>query len=151
MPAAWKLTPTGLEQIWKGEPLTIDENLTVSAGADRVYCVGAQELRAYALDSGKLLATVKGKDFAPIGAPGSNQWLAIVGNRLLLNPEGQHGGQSFGLLDLDLKPLSAWHPPHPSDCAYGVMALAYPVVDGRIFIRGQDGLYCYDLRKKAGS
>lgn len=31
--------------------------------------------------------------------------------------------------------------------AYAVHALAFPIVDGRLFVRGLDGHYCYDLRK----
>ena len=39
-----------------------------------------------------------------------------------------------------------WHPPHPHDTAYANQPVIYPLVDGRLFVRGHDGLYCYDLR-----
>ena len=42
-----------------------------------------------------------------------------------------------------------WRPPHPHDTAYAVQAVTYPVVDGRLFVRGHDGLYCCDLRAPA--
>jgi len=149
VPTALRLSATGAKVAWEGEYLAPDENMVVAAARDRAYFVGNKEVRAYALDSGKLLASLKGDQaFTGLHGPGSNSWLAVVGNRVLLSPEGQHGGQAFLLLDLDLKPLSAWHPRNPPDCAYACMALAYPVVDGRWFIRGQDGLYCYDLRKR---
>lgn len=35
----------------------------------------------------------------------------------------------------------------PDTTAYGRMAIANVVVDGRLFIRGMDGIYCYNLRK----
>lgn len=147
VPQAWKLSAIGAEKAWQGEFLPNDENMPVTLGTDRAYVMGREEIRAYELSSGKLLGSLQGKDAFPgLHGPGSNPWLAVVGNRLLLNPEGQHGGQAFMLLDLDLKPLSAWHPPHPSDSAYACMAAISPVVDGRIFVRGHDGLYCYDLR-----
>jgi hypothetical protein len=37
-------------------------------------------------------------------------------------------------------------PPHVPDTAYADQPVSYPLVDGRLFVRGHDGLYCYDLR-----
>jgi outer membrane protein assembly factor BamB len=34
------------------------------------------------------------------------------------------------------------------DTAYANHPVGYPLVDGRLFVRGHDGLYCYDLRKQ---
>jgi len=62
----------------------------------------------------------------------------------------QHGALSLQLLDADpnLKLVGTrWSPPHNSTTAYAVHSLAFPVVDGRIFVRGMNGIYCYDLRK----
>ena len=39
-----------------------------------------------------------------------------------------------------------WSPPHPNTTSYGPY-MRFPVVDGRMFIRGNDAIYCYDLRK----
>ena len=30
--------------------------------------------------------------------------------------------------------------------AYNSQLIVYPVIDGRIFVRGGNGVYCYDLR-----
>jgi outer membrane protein assembly factor BamB len=148
LPQGWKLSETGMAKAWEDEFLPYDENLSVTLTNDRAYVVGRETIRCLDLASGKRLHAAADKDaFTGLHGPGSNQWLAVVGNRLLLAPEGQHGSQGFLLMSMDLKPLSAWRPPSNYTTAYGRMALAFPVVDGRIFVRGMDGLYCYDLRK----
>lgn len=144
----WKLSDSGATKLWQDEYLPFDENLTVTLGKDRAYLAGQNELRCVALVSGKLLGkqVFDGKTHRI----GSNQWLALVGDRLFLCPEGQHGSQSLLMLEADPKLGligSTWTPPSNHTTAYGVHSLAYPVVDGRLFLRGMDGLYCYDLRK----
>jgi hypothetical protein len=32
--------------------------------------------------------------------------------------------------------------------SYHCKCMVFPVVEGRIFMRGFDGIHCYDLRKK---
>ena len=73
--------------------------------------------------------------------------------RVLVQPEGRHGGQSFTMIDASHpRALGAagdpWVPPHPHTTAYANMPIAYPLVDGRLFVRGFDGVYCYDLRAR---
>jgi len=51
---------------------------------------------------------------------GSNQCLAVVGNRLLLSPEGQHGTQSLQWVDSENEHKligSKWLPPNNSRTA----------------------------------
>ena len=144
----WKLKDAGPEKLWQDSYLPYDENLTVTLGNGRAYLVGENEIRCLDIPSGKLL----GKqifDGKTMGI-GSNQWLGLIGDRLLLAPEGQHGSLSLQLLHADpsLKLISKhWSPPNNSTTAYAVHSLAFPVVDGRIFVRGMNGIYCYDLRK----
>ena len=142
----WRLTDTEAKKLWEDEPLTIDENLTVSLSPGRACLVGKDEVRCLDLATGKSLGKQTG--FAAGQGPGSNQWLAVVGDRLLLAPEGQHGRQGFLWLAADsLKVLGHWTPPNNHTTAYAYFALGFPVVDGRLFVRGMDGIYCYDLRQ----
>jgi outer membrane protein assembly factor BamB len=90
-----------------------------------------------------------------------------VDGRVFIQPEGRHGGQSFLMLEgnpKDFRVIPAgnpagktnhagegqWVPLHTPDSAYANQPVIYPVVDGRLFVRGHDGLYCYDLRKTTG-
>ena len=41
-----------------------------------------------------------------------------------------------------------WRPPHTWTTAYANQPINYPVVDGRLFVRGLDAIYCYDLRAR---
>ena len=71
----------------------------------------------------------------------------MVGERLLLSPEGQHGVARLVFPDRDLHDLGLiWLPPHVETTSYNSQPIVYPIVDGRLFIRGGDGVYCYDLR-----
>jgi hypothetical protein len=65
--------------------------------------------------------------------------------------------QAFAVLSLVLemsfsKRLShldgTFSPPHHQTNSYHSKCLVFPVVEGRLFMRGFDGIYCYDLRKK---
>lgn len=143
----WKLTDSGATKVWQDEYLGYDENLTVTLGNGRAYVVGQNEIRCLDLATGKRLGR---QTFDGTQGPGSNQWLGLFGDRLLLSPEGQHGTQHLQLLDAtDLRLIGGpWSPPNNSTTAYGVHSLAFPVVAGRLFVRGMDGLYCYDLRQK---
>jgi hypothetical protein len=41
-----------------------------------------------------------------------------------------------------------WSPNIPHTTSYAARNINHPIVDGRMYIRGGDGIYCYDLRKK---
>lgn len=49
----------------------------------------------------------------------------------------------------ELKELGPpWLPTNVDTTAYNSQPIIYPVVDGRLFARGGDGVYCYDLRQQ---
>jgi hypothetical protein len=99
--------------------------------------------------TGKLLFRQRGgpgQDQLPV--PGQHY---LIEDRLLQVPDASHGTRiTLRLWTTDpneLRPLSAgWSPPHPGTTAYNVF-MEFPYVDGRIFMRAQDGtVRCYDLR-----
>jgi len=45
-------------------------------------------------------------------------------------------------------PHRKWIPPHATTTAYGRQPIVNPIVDGRMFFRGGNGIYCYDLRAR---
>ena len=143
--AGFKLTDTGLSEIWRDQPIQNDENLPITVADGKAYLLGAAYIRILDIATGKQVGEVKGGDYGP----GSNPWLGVVGDRFLLIPEGQHGLAEYIFLDRSLKNLGPLrHPPHTNTSAYNSQPIIAPVVDGRVFLRGGDGIYCYDLRKK---
>jgi outer membrane protein assembly factor BamB len=136
--------------------------------ASHVYLISPRGLQVFETATGKKTADV------PQGE-GHRTCMALVADRrLFIQPEGRHGSQGFKMFDLSdpaqPKPLGAadkprklngqgevefdnetlWRPPHPFTTAYASHPITYPVVDGRIFIRGASGIFCYDLREPTG-
>lgn len=156
---AWRISKSGLSPLWESEPIEPDEGPHLGISRGTVYAVGHHEMRALDLKTGKMLANVTEQKFphaeGQLGdVPRSNPALIIAGDKLILSPEGQHGKHGFILFDADPTKLTLlgsttekWIPPHPSTTAYARQPLLHPVVDGRIFFRGGNGIYCYDLRQ----
>lgn len=141
----WRLSETGASRLWQDSALQADENMPVTVAGGRAYLLGKQVIRVIDVASGK---QVMERKFEQHG-PGSNAWLGVVGDRLLLCPEGQHGTARLIFMDKNLNDLAPlWLPSHVDTTAYNSQPIIYPIVDGRIFIRGGDGIYCYDLRKR---
>jgi outer membrane protein assembly factor BamB len=143
---AYRLTAEGLQRAWESAapaPVTDSFGLAIANGV--VYVDGEKLTFALRLSDGQKLAAVE-------GVGGARTQLAFFANgRLLIQPEGRHGRQAFYMLDgspAAFRQLGAlWDPPHPWTTAYADMPIGYPLVDGRLFVRGFDGIYCYDLRK----
>ena len=66
----------------------------------------------------------------------------------VVHPDTQHGHTKMFLYPA--KPGARigaiWSPPHPHATTYQ-SPMSHAWADGRLFIRGSDALYCYDLRK----
>ncbi|MEA3366862.1 MAG: PQQ-binding-like beta-propeller repeat protein [Planctomycetota bacterium] len=148
--SGWRLSDEGMRKIWQDEPIRPDENLPVTISGGKVYFIGRELVRVLDLATGR--KTGERADFSDVAPPHSNPWLGLFGNRILFSPEGQHGRCRLAWLDVttaDLKTSgSFWTPPHTSTTAYNSQPIVYPILDGRLFIRGGDGIYCYDLRKR---
>ncbi len=160
----YRLREDGLEKLWAvPAPFPAVDKLALAIAGGCVYVSGSQETFCLKLDTGEQLGVAK-------AGGARTQTMFAADGRVLIQPEGRHGGQSFFMLDgvafagnrisksFRLLPASAssgelkhpgagqWVPPHVPDTAYANHPLGYPLVDGRLFIRGHDGLYCYDLR-----
>jgi len=74
----------------------------------------------------------------------------LIEDRMITVPNASHTNVALRLWKVDpndVRPMCAeWKPPHPGTTAYNVF-MEFPYVDGRIFMRAQDGtVRCYDLR-----
>ncbi|MEM7392501.1 MAG: PQQ-binding-like beta-propeller repeat protein [Verrucomicrobiota bacterium] len=156
----WRLSKKGLEHLWEDDDLPPDEGPHFAIARRVVYGVGKHLVRCLDLETGKMLGEIVEGEFPhPEGhhgdVPRSNPLLIVAGDKLILSPEGQHGKHGFVLFDADPKkltllgdPVRKWAPPHATTTAYGRQPIVNPIVDGRMFFRGGNGIYCYDLRKQ---
>jgi len=103
-------------------------------------------------------ATFVGSRFA---VPRNGGHMMSLGSLVLVRVDGTHGrirsgwyhigdDGSISLLnkvDPD-RGVIDWHPPGPETTSYH-NPLYYAIVDGRLFMRQENGVYCYDLRVSA--
>ena len=93
---------------------------------------------------------MKGEFAAPFG--GGDACTIVVDGRVIADRDGSHNTNSLYLTAADpdnLRSFSveAWSPPHAQTSAYHPpMVHAYAA--GRLYVRGADAIYCYDLRKR---
>jgi outer membrane protein assembly factor BamB len=157
---ALQITPTGLKPAWTTPPLApIIDTIGMTVDKDHVYVSAAREAVCLKLASGERVATVENVGGA------RTQTAFVADGRLFIQPEGRHGSQSFLMLTADPRDFRAfpssqadgasnvaagagyqWRPPHTWTTAYANQPINYPLVDGRLFVRGLDAIYCYDLR-----
>jgi outer membrane protein assembly factor BamB len=144
---AYRVADGKIEQAWVHEvqdrmeegrvPLGIQDGCVYAAFSDKGLFV-------IDLETGKTVAT------EPRFTAGSNASLVLGNARMLWQAEGQHGRHHIQLAGLSgdhVSPLGPlWTPRHNDTTAYGQMPLLQILVDGRLIVRGMDGLYCYDLR-----
>jgi outer membrane protein assembly factor BamB len=152
----YRLKEDGVEPLWAvPAPYPAIDKFALCAAGGNVYVAGAAETFCLSLGDGRKLGTAK-------AGGARTQKMFVADGRVLIQPEGRHGGQAFFQLDADpaafrLLPASGggatkhtgegqWVPPHTHDTAYANHPVGYPLIDGRLFVRGHDGIYCYDLR-----
>ena len=159
---AYRLTADGMKDIWRWDcPVEVVDRVGVAAGDGHVYVSAYQSVFCLDLATGKEVARADGAG----GARNQEIWLAD--KRLFINTEGRHGAYHMQMLTSDPKnfrildqtdplpgkspanPRPVWDPPHSHTTAYANMGTPSPVVDGRIFMRGRDAIYCYDLRTES--
>jgi outer membrane protein assembly factor BamB len=157
---AWTVSATGVKHLWDAAgPRPMVDTPSLLAHKGHVVVTGFKEAVRLELATGKPAGRVAGVGGA------RTQVAMAAGGRVLLQPEGRHGRQSFFWLRADAEgfaklPASGttggthpdapgqWSPPHPQTTAYANQPLVSPLVDGRLFLRGRDAVYCYDLRSR---
>lgn len=158
-----RLSADGAVRIWK---TPLDGRLVPSvhfapvAYGGRVYLSGLDATHALDAATGKILATAAGPGAA-------NEGMGVLFNdRLLIRCDGCHGGSAMVLFaggpagGLECRPVELPGPrpaaagpthvmtlPYPSTTTYHMRGMALPVVDGRLYVRGSPGVYCFDLRQ----
>ncbi|QDU92313.1 outer membrane protein assembly factor BamB family protein [Lignipirellula cremea] len=145
--ACWRLTLEGPKLLWTapaewGAPA----NSPIGSAADGLICFrGNYSYHLVDPETGKRVGS------RHLTAPvrwDEGHMLALA-DRFVLHPDSQHGHTKMFLLPARAagEVSSVWSPPHPWATTYQ-SAMSHAWADGRLFIRGADALYCYDLRRR---
>lgn len=147
---AWRITPEEAAPVWKHEdpryalhhfhvPIPAEGHIFVrSRSRGPLICIESA--------TGNVVAEAE----VPVGSlPGTTMW---VDGHLISETDGSHMSMNLHLIKAnptDLRQLGkTWLNPHPPTTSY-VPAMCHAYVGGRLYVRGADGIYCYDLRKPA--
>ncbi len=162
--AAYRLSPSGAELLWQ---LGRDEDearakavlgRAVDRGPVHQECVPVvvrgkyvftADLRVADLKTGKVLSKTTGI------APMNGGFMQAIEDIVLVRRDGTHGNMECAFYkigeDGSVRRLTgdkAWVPPIGGTTTSYHHPLFYPMVDGRIFFRQENGVYCWDLRVK---
>ena len=145
---AWNLSKEGMKELWQTPTTWAAGNCPPSVDGKVVLVGGISQSVLLDAATGKELAKYVGQ------GPFNEGHTTLADDRAILHIDGSHGGNHFVPLDTNPSafptPVSrGWIPPHPPTTSYHNKAMTYPVVEGRLFMRGHDGVYCYDLRQMA--
>ncbi len=143
---AFRLTPQKAEKLWSAPATHAAGDAPPAVNGKYVVVGGPAETHLYDAATGKDLATYRGS------GPYNEGYAAFVEDRVVLSLDGSHGHSDMVVLGATpetFRKLCHWVQPNPQTTSYHNKFMTFPMVEGRIFMRGYDGVYCYDLRKPA--
>lgn len=139
----YRMRPDGAERLWTHTGVrSLVRRPPVAWYGGGLFASDHARKRIVRVDlaSGRTTAEIEGKF----------EWRWPADGRLFTIPDMGHetaGNLTVVYRAADLSKIETWAPPHKATTGYDV-SLVYPVVDGRVFYRGSDRLYCYDLRAR---
>jgi outer membrane protein assembly factor BamB len=148
---AFKISPTGLTKAWSleeyGYRLKCDYP-TACGGA--VYLrrvdVKPNTLLVINVTDGTVLSEIAMADGS--GSGGQPQY---VDKRILVQRDSTHNKTDLNYFTADghrVEQAGLWSSRHFGTTGYTPVLMTNPIADGRIFIRGGNGIWCYDLRSR---
>ncbi len=141
---AYRLSPHRAEKLWCSPAPHAVGDAPPAVNGTYVVVGGPSESHLYDAATGKDLATYKGP------GPFNEGYAAFVEDRVVLSLDGSHGHSDMvvlGATPATFRKLCHWVQPNPQTTSYHNKFMTFPMVEGRIFMRGYDGVYCYDLRQ----
>jgi outer membrane protein assembly factor BamB len=162
--AAYRLTPARAELLWQLGPDADTARVEALRGKNahlgpvhpecvpvvvRGKYVFTADLRVVDLATGKVLATATGL------APMNGGYMQAVEDLVLVRRDGTHGNMECGFYkvaaDGGVRALTgegAWIPPVGGTTTSYHHPIFYPMADGRMFFRQENGIYCWDIRRR---
>ncbi|GEM_PF-3190460 len=155
----FRISAAGAKQLWNStfrEAPFLSMNSVPVIQGQRVFTTDRSGFRILDLESGETLQRVRPKG-------GSKMSVSVLANGKLMNRiDSAHGANAFlwindtqgqatlahGWSDKEGQPTHVWTPPHETTNSYSSKPMMYVIADGRLYLRGAVGLYCYDLRKE---
>jgi outer membrane protein assembly factor BamB len=143
----FRISPDGFEKAWTlplEHGIWKDHPLAAADGFVHVRLAGP-ELLCIEIASGKIVART---DYNT----GAGATMTFADDRLIVDRDGSHAATDFSFFEVNpragrLEALTRnFSPPHWHGTSYHPPH-SFPYVDGRLFVRGGDGVYCYDLRE----
>lgn len=158
---AWRAGKDSLTQLWD---VTIEKDCAhgyrMAIRGDTIYAISnVNGERPSKITNCAIAVSLKDgllKSYVPVTHLHNASSLEIFDDRMMVRIDSAHGGSNFWLAKLDDKGVgelpctkTIWPGIHATTSTYNGSYDQSPIVDGRLFIRGGDGLYCYDLRSPA--
>ena len=144
---AWQLSPQGAKRLWQVEAASNGEHVPVVLHG-RYAVLG--DLQVIDIQSGEKVAQGEGI------VPSNGGYLQAMEDLLFVRRDGTHGRIEFAIhrvgKDGSIKSLTGetlWQPPVGGQTTSYHHPIMYPMLDGRVFLRQEDGVYCWDFRKPA--
>ncbi|MGD0899695.1 MAG: PQQ-binding-like beta-propeller repeat protein, partial [Thermoguttaceae bacterium] len=148
----YRLTPQKAEKVWEVPAPGPLEGRWASVMAQEKYV--AVFSNALSSDKAWLLDRATGKEVAvtKVSGPENHGFVEVAEDRFFVKPDGVHGGIHFSMMGATPETFKVmgkegWGPKFPHASSYAYKPTTMPIVDGRMYFRGADGIYCYDLRK----
>ncbi len=147
--AAWQLDgATKPKQLWKVSVKGSNaEHVPVVIRGKYVF---TGDLSCWDIETGKKLDQTEGVK------PGNGGYMQGMEDTVLVRRDGTHGQIEIALyrIGADGKITTvtpkgkSWWPTYGAGTTTYHHALMYPLLDGRVYLRQADGVYCWDMRKK---
>ena len=148
----YRITPDGAERLWLLTDWPYDpyHHMATMHGGHAWLRTGRskgeERLLCIELAGGKVVQNIDGQCS---GASGYTWWMD---GRVFVQRDASHSATPLRLYDAspgNLRILGeTWPTLHRTTTSYYPILITHAFADGRVFIRGQRGIFCYDLRKR---
>lgn len=142
----WAVTLDGPKELWR-LPMTWEGSHLKPIVHGRFLFTG--NLQVVDMDSGEVISQAEGVK------PGNGGYMQAVEDVVFVRRDGTHGVIEFAGYRVspegEVTPMDPergmWTPPVGGGTTSYHHPITYPLIDGRIYIRQRDGVYCWDLRR----